>query len=396
MCRGGDRDRARFLLALSAVGLVGGCGSPAAEERWTVSDSMGVRIVENDIGDVPALPRFERILSLGTVGAGGPEEFFRVRDVEILDSARIAVANGGTEEVRIFGLDGTFLGAFGGDGHGPREFRGLTLVQDVADSLFTYDSRNDRIAVRNRAGDFVRSYRLEWFGGLLFPVEIGDDGSALAVTASHMTELEGVGRIVDESLVSAYDAVGSLVDSLRRVPQNERFVRQVGDLRTTVGAPFTAEAGLVKFGPGFCHAFGPSPEVRCYGAMGALEQIWRLSIPPRPVTEADIEGYWSTLWEEAEGQYREVMIRVRDAITFPEWMPAFSGLLRGNDRAVWARMYEPTAGGVDTWWIFDGDGRVTGRLETPSGLEIMDVESGLIAGVWRDELDVEHVQVYRH
>jgi hypothetical protein len=385
----------RFLLGSILIALLGGCGPSSADERWTVSDSAGVRIVESDISDLPILGELEMVVSLGTIGAGGPEEFYQVRDIELLDSTRIAVADGASEEVRIFRLDGTFLTSFGGEGHGPREFRGLSLIEDVADSIFTYDSGNDRIAVRNRSGEFVRSYRLEWFGGLVFPVEIGQDGSALAVTASHMTELQGVGRIVDQSLVSTYDAVGALVDSLRRIPHNERFVRQVGDRRTTVRAPFTAEASLVRFGSGFCHAFGPHPEVHCYGQVGDLKGIWRLSLRPRPVTEADIDAYWSTLRDEAEGPYREVMLRIRDAITFPDAMPAFSAALVEDDGVLWARKYDPTADGTGTWWLFDSEGRVTGQLKTPAGLEIMDVGSGLIAGVWRDELGVEHVRVYR-
>jgi hypothetical protein len=386
----------RFVLGLIVVALLEACGgSSGADERWTVTDSAGIRIVQSDVTDLPILPELELVLSLGTVGAGGPEEFYQISDIELLDSTHIAVADRGSEEVRIFRLDGTFVMSFGGAGHGPREFRGLSLVQGVADSIFTYDSGNGRIAVRTESGEFVRSYRLEWFGGLVFPVEIGQDGSALAVTARHMTELQGVGRVVDESLVSAYDAEGALVDSLRRVPHNERFVRQAGDRRTTVGAPFTAEASLMRSRSGFCHVFGPAHEVRCYGRNGELEEIWRLSLPPRPVTEADIDAYWSTLWEETEGPYRETMLRIRDAITFPETMPAFSAALLDDDSAVWVRSYEPTSSQEVTWWLFDSEGRVTSQLETPTGLEIMDVASGLIAGVWRDELGVEHVRVYR-
>lgn len=385
----------RFILGLTIIASLGGCGSNIADEHWTVSDSLGIRIVESDVGDVPVLPDLEMIASFGTVGAGGAEEFYQIRDVELLDSAHLAVADRGSEEVRIFGLDGRHLTSFGGEGSGPREYRGLSLVQDVADSIFTYDVGNDRITVRSLGGEFVRSYRLEWFSGLLFPVEIAADGSALTVTVSHMTELEGVGRIVDQSVVSTYDADGSLLDSLRRVPHNERFVRQAGDLRTTVGAPFTAEAGLVRSGSGFCHAFGPTPEVRCYGESGNLEAVWRLSIPLRPVTEPDIDRYWSTLLEEAEGPYRDVMLRVRDDLTFPQWMPAFAALLLDDDCSVWARRYQPTTDQEGTWWLFDSEGKVTGRLNTPAGLEIMDVERGLVAGVWRDELGVEHVRVYR-
>jgi hypothetical protein len=76
-------------------------------------------------------------------------------------------------------------------------------------------------------------------------------------------------------------------------------------------------------------------------------------------------------------------------------MPAFSASLVEDEGVLGARKYEPTADGAGTWWLFDSEGRVTGQLKTPAGLEIMDVGSGLIAGVWRDELGVEHVRVYR-
>lgn len=60
-----------------------------------------------------------------------------------------------------------------------------------------------------------------------------------------------------------------------------------------------------------------------------------------------------------------------------------------------------------TWWacaivsaptrpVTDTDvARFWREFDTPPGFEIMDVESGLVAGVWRDEFDIEHVRVYR-
>ncbi len=266
-----ERTLAPFLAALLC-----GCGVDAQGDPGIVTDSAGIRIVESDVSGIPVLSELELITSLGTVASGGPQQFHEIRDVELLDSERLAVADGGSEEVRIFGLRGDFRMSFGGRGNGPREFRALNLVQDVADSIFTYDAGNERISVRNEDGELVRSFHLEWFSGLLFPVEFGQDGRALTITASHMVELEGTGRLFDQSLVSVYAPDGSLVDSLRRVPHNERFVRQVGDFRTTVGAPFSAPAGVVRFGPGFCHTFGPDPQVRCYGTSGELEEIWRL------------------------------------------------------------------------------------------------------------------------
>ena len=372
------------------------CGEGGSVSDWVDVDSAGVRIAVSMEADVSETTPSQLLLSLGTSDGGGPTEFFRVRDVEIVDTSFVAVANGGSEEVRVFRIDdGTFVRAMGREGRGPREFRGLTEIQDVADSLFTYDAGNDRIAVRQVDGTFVRSYKLEWFRGALFPEDLSVPSRTIAVTARYMTELSGTGVVVDTSLVSIYDETGRLIDSVANLPHNARFAKQAGDMRTTVGAPYAEDAHLVGWGDGFCYVYGPTPEVRCYDGRGDLREIARVESPARFIGPTEREAYWRGLEEDANEAYLRSVHRLREDLTFPEHFPAFSDLATDDSGRIWAQRYRRPGDVVETWWVFDR-GRLVKRVATPVGFEVMDAEAGMLAGVWRDDLGLEYVQVYEH
>lgn len=283
----------------------------------------------------------------------------------------------------------------GREGPGPREFRGLDVIQDVGDSLFTYDSGNDRIGVRRLDGTFVRSYRLEWFRGSLFPEDLSVPGRTIAVTARYMTELVGTGVVVDTSLVSIYDETGRLIDSVATLPHNARFVKQAGEMRTTVGAPYAENAHLVGWSDGFCYTYWPIAEVRCYGGQGALREIMRVTSTPRAVEPTHRDAFWDGVEADANEALRRAVRRLRDDIAFPEHFPAFSNLATDDRGRIWAQRFRTPGDGVETWWVFDG-GRLVRRVTAPVGFELMDVEAGMLAGVWRDELGLEYVRLYRH
>ena len=51
------------------------------------------------------------------------------RDATKLSDGRIVVANGGSDELRIFDRSGTHVGTWGGQGEGPGEFTALGPVE---------------------------------------------------------------------------------------------------------------------------------------------------------------------------------------------------------------------------------------------------------------------------
>ncbi|MEQ9400232.1 MAG: hypothetical protein RJQ04_13805 [Longimicrobiales bacterium] len=373
--------------------LLGAAGCEQSHERrFAVTDSSGVEVVVNRLEPPQWTLAPMPALSLGRMEGGGPEEFYRVRHVELMADSGLAVVNSGTSEVRVFNPDGSFGGAYGRAGSGPQEFRALQWVRSYGDSLLTYDAGNDRLSVWTRSGLFGRSFRLEWFAGSLFPVDANPE-EILAVTARYMTELPGSGLVVDTALVSLYDLRGHLKDSIARLPHNERVVHRQGDWQTTLGAPFSAAGQLVLGRDGFCYAFGPQPEVRCYGPQGDLRRLIRLSYGPRRVTPEDVDEFWHVRFGEDEGPRLDAYRRMREIMPFPTEYPAFAQLLVDDEGRIWARRYATPEDRTESWFVLDS-GRLVGYLETPSGFRVMDVRGGLLAGVLRNDLEVEFVQVY--
>lgn len=380
--------------AIAALSSVVGCQAERPSEAWSVSDSAGVEVVTSRLPGPSWTLSEEPTLSLGVVEGKGPTQFFGVTDLELLPDGRIVVANGGTEEVRIFSGRGRHLGGFGRGGNGPREFRRLSMVQTHADSLLTYDEGNDRISVWGPDGAWKRSFRLEWVSGLLVPTAFVGDRGVLTITARRMSELPGSGLIVDTALVSYYDLDGHLVDSLVRLPHNERVVLRQGNLQTTLGAPFSTFGQVVARDDDFCYAFGSVPEIRCYDLAGRLRRILRIDTPRRPVSDAHIASFWSERMEDPPGPRREAFQRMRAVMPFPSEFPAFSKLIVDDAGRLWAQVYALPDATEERWWVFR-EGRLAAELVSSPNFSIMDVAGDRVAGVWKDDLGVEFIQVYR-
>ena len=69
----------------------------------------------------------------------------RIMGVARLSTRRIAVANRGTNDVRIFDASARHVTTFGRTGEGPGEFRRLGLGRAVGDTAWFYDSGLQRI-----------------------------------------------------------------------------------------------------------------------------------------------------------------------------------------------------------------------------------------------------------
>jgi hypothetical protein len=388
------RSRAIVSVAVPLT-LLAACHAPDSAGRWTVQDSAGVEVVTN-LTDPPAWHLGERPdVSLGTVNEEGPTQFYRVRDVTLLEDGGFVVANSGTDELRFFDARGRFRGRAGGHGSGPKEFNRLSMVEPFGDSLMTYDGGNDRVSVRTMDGTFVRSFRLDWSSGLVpSPQALLGAPGVLSIAVRPMTQLNHSGLNVDTVLVSHYDIEGHLVDSIQHLPFLARVVHMEGDLQTTLGSPFSAVGQVAPTPSGFCYAFGPSPTIDCFDLEGHLRRVVHAPIPTRPVTDADISRYWDDALAEARGRMVEILRRSRDWMMFPDAFPAFATLLADDRGRVWAQVYPMPHADERRWMVFDG-GRAVGEIRVPAPFNILDVRGDRVAGVWIDDMGIEYVRVYR-
>ncbi|MCH7563401.1 MAG: hypothetical protein IH968_06195 [Gemmatimonadetes bacterium] len=115
----------------------------------------------------------EPTVSIGVVEGDEPYQLHGASSSVRLPDGRIAVVNGGSDEVRFFGENGEFLGSFGGDGDGPGEFRDPSRIRYLrGDTLQVWDQRKRRYSLHDGSGAFIEVRRLESDEMEPFPADV--------------------------------------------------------------------------------------------------------------------------------------------------------------------------------------------------------------------------------
>ena len=150
-----------------------GRDSPVLEA--VVRDSGQVRIIEN-----PRPPSGSRLgwhigteptVSIGELEGSEPYLLDRVGDALVLPDGRIVVANGGSDELRVFDASGIHVVTWGGRGEGPGEFTNLGQVHRwPGDSLLALYSQARRLTALDPEGNYGRDFALRR-GRQFFSVE---------------------------------------------------------------------------------------------------------------------------------------------------------------------------------------------------------------------------------
>ena len=74
--------------------------------------------------------------------------------------------------------------------------------------------------------------------------------------------------------------------------------------------------------------------------------------------------------------------------------PAFAEILADLAGYLWVLEYRMFGEGPAVWTVFDPDGRIQGLVETPPGLDVLEIGEDYVLGLVEDELGVEYVQLW--
>jgi hypothetical protein len=90
------------------------------------------------------------------------------------------------------------------------------------------------------------------------------------------------------------------------------------------------------------------------------------------------------------------ILRMIESMPIPDHRPAYSRLVVDSEGFVWTAHYHRRVlfGDSVNWEVFSPEGEWLGAITTPSGLTVFEIGSDYMLGGYRDELDVEHVQLY--
>lgn len=384
------------ILALAATAFAGCEAAPVSTN--TSRDSLGVTIVESfapswGVRDAWRIEE-EPILDLAQAGSGEMHTFFRVRDVLRAGSGHLAVADGASQQIRVYDSTGRFVRAFGGPGEGPGEFRSLwTVVLRSDGRLVALDrTAGGSGAEFDLASGLVSSFRMpEGVSPVRHPVPSDVVwGFDLAPDADEERRRTGLQRPPVTVVRLSEDRMSS--DSVTSLAGYENFIVTEGDDIPIMGRlPHAVPDGEGHIAMGTADALEYSI---VDGRTGELRLIARILGVPLTVSSAEVEREreeW--LGPDPSPFIRDFMARLPE----PAEKPGYQRMIVDADGNVWAGEYLGLARRDEpqTWYVLDSSGVWLGVVDTPARFELVRVGAAEVFGVRRDVNDVEHPQVLR-
>ncbi len=355
-----------------------------------------------DSVDLKGLPDLRRLklasASMVSIGDGrAPEyELSRVGGVIRLSDERIAVLNGGTSEVRIYSPEGGFVCTAGGRGEGPGEFMSADrLFRGLGDSLVVWDGRSARVSVFTPECQFARTIPLTPRPGVARLEGLDGQGRLLVVAADFRASAQTeITRIPESRML--YDPRGALLDTIGMSPGVSGVVRGTTDrvevLRPLVAPTTTyAVAGSIVW-----VETGESRRLERVDLSTGSRQVITWGGPDLTMTPAYrktiIEQLVERVPEDRRSGYRASLERR----PVPESIPATIRVLADGVGRAWLELAStPDQVSHVTWIVFGHNGTPEARLDLPRNVSLQSVGVDAILVVETDDLDVEHVKVYR-
>jgi 6-bladed beta-propeller len=429
VANGPRRPLVPVLLLASAPLWLSACGAgerPAAAAA-VFEDSAGVRMVRNGaVGAWGAGPaQLTETVRVGVVEGAEPYQLYEVYSLALDEDGVLYVGNNQTATVRVFGPDGVFVREFGGRGEGPGEYNMVNRVWLAGDGIAITDWQGG-----GRTGVYTKEGELEEFWQAMRP-----DGSRIMPTAwtpagwlaSHSprydppTLAEGE-RWERQAALAFYDPVGdTLGPPVVLLPPYVLYGSS--DTHGLDWALFEAHSGngVDRTGQVFI-SFGDPYRIEVWRTDGTLVRVVTREHTPVPIGEEDVEAlkaliaarYDTSSNPSAQQQKERITARVEGQRAFDPrpTLPPTGGLLVSPDGSFWIERtdvatpaeleYERIFGGFNRreprptrWDVFDAEGLLLTTVDLPPRFQPMAARGLDIAGVLKDEMDVEYVVVYR-
>lgn len=395
-------------LSLALTLFVGGCREETGEKRpVTERDSVGIKIVENQgppPADRPWVVSTEPDLIVGSQIGAREDRLWDVAGAACLSDGRIVIANRGTLEVRIYDVDGGFLGSFGRKGEGPGEFSYMELAGVLAgDTIVISDLDLRRITLFHPDRGFVRSapispdvLRWNWTLGLMERRLMRGGMERYELSASPAGR-RGLERIPTTFQTITLD--GALDSEFGTFPLRDIY-HDLGDInghRTTVAydVPFGGEASFAVGDDHFFFGSGDDFEIRMFDSEANLLKIVRWDQERVRIRPDHLAALLRQREAEAENNQEALELRQEfEKVPAGTWFPAFLGFYVDALGYLWVGEYPLPSGNTHVFHIFDPEGRLAGELALPKELEVAEIGAGYLLAVVHDEMGVEYLHKY--
>lgn len=384
-------DFAIWFVALAALAA---CGDNKAGSLVTVWDSAGITIVESGRPDWDRVFEVDSspVVDLALSGPTPAHEFFYVTDAAILSDGSFAVADAGSNEIRVFSANGTHTLTIGREGEGPGEFRRLTqVIAHSGDSILAYDFMLSRVTIFGPDGNPARIVTLKG-ASQAYPIFPLPNGGYVLRAFDYTTQRTRLGLRRIPSPILRVSNAGEVIDTITSIPGHESVVYSRGD----AGALWGKQGHLATHGGNVFLGWADSLAYQVWSQNGKLLRIVRvpgfdLSLTPKQI-EREIRAYMPD--PAKASPTRRAIMEVQPSRTH---RPAYGKMVVDTEGYVWLRAHQGLheRNEKTLWQVFAPSGSWSGTVVLPSRFTVFRIGEDWILGMRPDDLDVEHIQLLR-
>lgn len=315
-------------------------------------------------------------------------------------SIRQAVAGGGLiyvaqdadRTIRVLNREGTLVREIGRAGSGPGEFRSVSEIALIGDTLVAYDASAGRVTRMDTAGsvlgtDAARIQMAETGGTAWFPMYLGAEGE---IVYFHST----LGQ-ADEWVEVVLIRDGAVVDSLSSIPIRDRSV-VVGNANGYSATTRIAHRGArFDMSPDGKHLFVVDSRgshlvaLRTSVASGAVDSL-TIPLPDVAVPEAWSDSINSRFNERFSQLSPERAEQMRRAYVLPTSVPGAAEVTVTIESELWIKHPDFT-GRATEWTVVDWEAGTMRSVIGPPRVEILARDGDDIWGTTYDDFGVSYL-----
>ena len=324
--------------------------------------------------------------------------FDDIADVFVRDD-RVYVTDRGTRTVQAFArATGQLIATAGRRGEGPGEFRFVGWIGDCgSDAIVASDHGLDRVSVFSLDLEHIQTFALDAAG--LAAIQCVGSHGFVGIKRNSDPLLHLGGAIPMEPYVGTVDLLlfapdGSLRQMIGRLPAEDRLrvARSDGRGYSILPLVWGLRPVLESSQQGFVFGTGDSWSLMRYDAEGNVSDVLALDQGRLAVARAHVEEYARRAVAASLDPERDR--RFYADYPFPSHFPAYTDVVASESGFIWVEQFVAPYPEPDSHWkVFAPDGTLVATADLPRSFDLMWVGDTQVAGVVRDELDVQSMEL---
>jgi hypothetical protein len=318
----------------------------------------------------------------------------------LLTDGRIAVADGGSLQLRMFGAQGQFLSASAGKGNGAGQILNMHWARRLRGDTIAINSGLSTVALYSSMGHYVRTVELparaeSRAASPFVLVALLNNGVGVAAPLPNPAPRSIGSRWTDSLGLALVTESNRVARDLGTFPYIELEQVRAGPIPVWLSATAVVAGGEDRLYVGF----GDRYAIRVYTGDGKLQSVIRRSWTPTPITPDDWEQWvveWSKLWVKTTGAERDRDVQSMRESPWAGELPALTQFIVDRSGRLWVRgaHWQDAIGAgslsdipavPSTWSVFDAHGRWLGDVSMPAGFQPFEIGRDNVTGVMQSD-----------